>query len=394
MKPTLMPQPLRDILRERGERMHLAPGEVLFRKDEPSDAIYLVEQGCLKVHLDTTGQDENEVMLNLVMPGELTGEIGAITGWLRTATLTAEQPTHLVRIPLNTLRTLLHEIPDLAALMMETAGRHLLIADADRVSLGRSYRQMHKRILDLDEEQAQLREIMRMREEMESMIVHDLRNPLNVIRAGLDILAALHPEGMRGGPFANTHGLIAQAAQRIQMLVNTMLDIAKMEAGRFTLNRSTFDLAEILRTLVEQQQALAADYDIALEYTLPPTYAMQADRDVLYRVFANLVDNALKFTPPGGCVRVEAELRGENWVLIKISDTGPGIPPAERARIFEKFTQIEGASTHTMQRGTGLGLTFCQMAVEAHGGQIWVEDGPDSIGATFISRLPRILETV
>ena len=112
-----------------------------------------------------------------------------------------------------------------------------------------------------------------------------------------------------------------------------------------------------------------------------------ADGEILQRVLVNLLDNALKFTPSGGQVWVEG--RPEDAVVeLSVVDTGPGIPPEERERVFEKFTQVRG---HEMARkGSGLGLTFCQMAVEAQGGRIWIEDGPQGRGSCFTFTIPRV----
>jgi signal transduction histidine kinase len=115
---------------------------------------------------------------------------------------------------------------------------------------------------------------------------------------------------------------------------------------------------------------------------LPPLYA---DQGKILRVVANLVDNALKYSPSGGQVTLSAEPGQEKMIVVRVRDNGPGVPEEFRQKIFERFSQIPGVRGR--RRGTGLGLTFCKLAVEAHSGQIWVESNPTG-GSDFIFTLP------
>lgn len=145
------------------------------------------------------------------------------------------------------------------------------------------------------------------------------------------------------------------------------------------------------RALVEEmvagERSLADAKQIALENQVDAAIpAVLADRDILQRVLVNLLDNALKFTPYEGRVWVDARA-GADDVEFSVVDTGPGIPLKERERIFEKFTQVRGQKGP--RKGSGLGLTFCRMAVEAQGGRIWIEDGPQGRGTCFTFTVPR-----
>lgn len=115
-----------------------------------------------------------------------------------------------------------------------------------------------------------------------------------------------------------------------------------------------------------------------IEPGLPPVLA---DRDKIDRVIMNLLDNALKYTPEGGQISVSVTQEREGFVKVSVSDDGPGIPPDERERIFERFAQV--ANGQSRQRGFGLGLTYCRLAVEGHGGTIWVEPGDGGRGSCF-----------
>jgi signal transduction histidine kinase len=124
--------------------------------------------------------------------------------------------------------------------------------------------------------------------------------------------------------------------------------------------------------------------DLVLGANLPP---LQVDAKFVDRVIHNLLDNAIKFTPNGGHVQLWAKPDPENTdaLLLGVKDTGPGVPPKEQHRLFEKFQQVRSVSGRRV--GTGLGLPFCKLAIEAHGGQIWVESEVGK-GSTFIMRLP------
>lgn len=126
---------------------------------------------------------------------------------------------------------------------------------------------------------------------------------------------------------------------------------------------------------------------VTLRLELPATLpSMLYDESKIERVLANLMDNAFKYTPRNGEICIAAT-PGATDVQVSVTDAGPGIPEAERQRIFERFTQVQGDAV-ARRRGFGLGLTFCKLAVEAHGGAIWVEPGPGGVGARFIFTLP------
>jgi signal transduction histidine kinase len=386
MHPIVVPPELQDALTDHGEAHQLQAGDVLFCQGDPSDAVYFVVSGKLIVQRQGSEGGPSTV-LNYIMPGEITGEIGAMTGWSRTATLTAERSTRLRRIPIAEFRTLMRDWPSLARLVMKTTGSHLVSADVERETLGHSYQKMQLRISSLGEEKAQLQELLRLRDELEAMLVHDLKNPLGIIQAGLNLLEPLVQEE-EDETYANVFALMLRATGRTQRLITTLLDIAKMEAGQPILRIGPVNLLALASTLINEQLPPKQSQHVKLKAQTYQDLDVEGDRDVLSRVLANLIDNALKFSPEGQSVIVEITPADAIWVEIAVTDRGPGIPPEERERIFEKFTQVQSPH-HARRRGTGLGLTFCRMAVEAHGGKIWVEPGPRDRGARFRVRLPR-----
>jgi signal transduction histidine kinase len=344
-----------EISQRYGEERRLAPGAVLFRQGAESDGFYYLAEGELGVYKEEGG---GRHLLSRIAPGETVGELGATTGWRRTATVEALQRSRVA---------------------------HVSNADRARVRLGRSYDQAARRVEALCSERERLEELLRLREELSDMIVHDLRNPLAVISSGLQLLERMPLPGGRAEGAASLVETMQRSARRMERLVETLMEIAELEEGRMRLRRGPVDLRALVEEALAEEQPLAERMGIELEGHVPeriPT--VEADREVLQRVLLNLLDNALKYTHSGGRVWVDVEAEGEA-VEVAVVDTGLGIPPEERERVFEKFTQVEGRTGS--RRGSGLGLAFCRMAVEAHGGRVWVEAGPGGLGSRFVVRL-------
>lgn len=227
----------------------------------------------------------------------------------------------------------------------------------------------------------------RVREDLVRMIIHDLRNPLSSIMSSLDLIRATVADPSLNLPLDQLFDVARRSGERLFMLIDSILDLARLEAGETELRRELISVAELVRETTNQVRPLALGREILLEThlspDLPPVFG---DRELLQRVLVNLLDNALKYTPPGGKVTVTAEWLPPESLLFAVSDTGPGIPPEHQARIFDRFVRVPGQRTG----GTGIGLAFCKLAVEAHGGKIWVESKPGE-GATFKFMLPATL---
>ncbi|GAB4434447.1 MAG: hypothetical protein OHK0015_24210 [Chloroflexi bacterium OHK40] len=225
-----------------------------------------------------------------------------------------------------------------------------------------------------------------LRDDMISMLVHDLRTPLNGLMLSLDMLG----QSRRSGSQEYDEELIERAGQSARQLlrhVNTLLDLRKLEAGRLELDIQPIRAGALIQRVVPRFELLAELGRIALKTEMPPGLPVLAvDHALVERVLENLLGNALKFTPEGRSVTVGARRHASdpNWVELFVRDEGIGIPPELRSLVFEKFGQVQSALS---RRGTGLGLTFCKLAVEAHGGQIGVRDTPGG-GSTFWLTLP------
>ncbi|GEM_PF-961515 len=237
-------------------------------------------------------------------------------------------------------------------------------------------------------------ELQRMRDDLTNTIVHDLRSPLSSILGSLYFIEELIEEQDPASPIHEALTISIRGANKLMNLVNSLLDIARLSAGQALVELHPQRLEMILDAAVDYLLPLAGDSEITLSKIVEPDLPLVLiDEDKINRVIVNLIDNALKFTPRGGRVTVSAErwLNGDegSYVRCIVRDTGPGIPPEYRSRIFERFVQI--ANRHGRRRGTGIGLNFCQLAIEAHGGRIWVDEAPGG-GSEFSFTLQAVAD--
>jgi len=231
-------------------------------------------------------------------------------------------------------------------------------------------------------------ELARLKDDMTHMLIHDLRSPLTVLKGSLHFMEAAFAS-QEAEKFNDLLKMARQSSERILRMVNELLDISKLESGQLPLHPEVVEVKALLEETVARLAPLANSAQITLEISaapdLPPLYV---DPNLIGRTLSNLVDNAIKFTPDGGYVRLWARPDPESAsfrLLVGVTDTGPGIPAEAQPRLFEKFQQV--ASIAGRRPGTGLGLPFCKLAVEAHGGRIWVESDVGK-GSTFIMTLP------
>jgi signal transduction histidine kinase len=241
------------------------------------------------------------------------------------------------------------------------------------------YEQTKKQALELDVANKQ-------QADFAAMIAHDLRSPLTVV-----ISAASMIEDGFFGPVTEDQkrwlSRIQTESQRLVDLVNDFLDLSKIEAGRIEVEKELIDLSALIAKNIDAYVPLSLEKQISLTSRVAPDLpSVQADPRRLDQVLANLISNAVKFTPKGGRIEVGASLTQDDRVEVYVKDSGVGIPKEDIARLFEKYRQTSSGRT-SEQKGTGLGLVISKMIIEAHGGRIWVKSEEER-GSTFFFCLP------
>ncbi len=222
-----------------------------------------------------------------------------------------------------------------------------------------------------------------LREDLTSMIFHDLRSPLSNVISSLDVIQASLP-GTDDPEIQSLFEIATRSTVRIQRLTRSLLDINRLESGQPITNLETFHPKTLIQYTKQEMSTQAEAKKQKVRLSIPKKIPeVEADRNMIERVLINLVQNAIKFTPSKGKIEIGTEMIKDEihfWVL----DSGPGVDPDYIDRIFDKYTRI-----HPDERikGLGLGLAFCRLAVEGHGGRIWVENLPAG-GAKFTFTLP------
>jgi PAS domain S-box-containing protein len=231
-----------------------------------------------------------------------------------------------------------------------------------------------------------LKELDRLKSDFVSNVSHELRTPLTAIKGSVDNML----DGITGPMNEKQTRYLARIksnADRLTRLINDLLDLSRIEAGKIDLKPANLALVGLAQEIAENIRPVAAEKLIRLEVAASDTGATAwADRDKIIQVLMNLIGNAVKFTPERGKVTVAVHKNGDGWAQISVADTGPGILPEEARRIFDRFYQIAQVGKQKA-KGTGLGLAICKTLVEMHGGRIWMESEVGR-GSTFFFTLP------
>jgi signal transduction histidine kinase len=289
-------------------------------------------------------------------------------------------------------------------LILFSGHKALLTSQMHLMSVRESYRELQDKNARLQEAYDRLRELDRLKSNFLATVSHELRTPLTSIIGYSEMLA----EGIAGelqGEQLEFVKTIHEKGEQLLQLIMSLLDLSKLESGTMAMKKSLARIGPVLNEVNTTLTPTARKKGVALIVDVPElAHDLRADPERLRQVFINLVDNALKFTPSGGSVTMTARLveggtddddDGDGRALlaparqeieVRVADTGMGIPPRERSRVFDPFYQVDSSSTREFG-GTGLGLSIVKRLVEAHQGTIRIE-GNEPSGAIFIVRLP------
>ncbi len=263
---------------------------------------------------------------------------------------------------------------------------NLVVLAMEDVTEQRRIHELERRFTrELQESYRRLQELEKLRDDLTNMIVHDLRTPLTSVIAGMQTIEVV-------GDLDEAQREMVEIAigggETLLAMINDLLDVETLESGSMQLARVPLDATRLVASAASQVNSLLKDKSLVLTQNIAPDVPpLWGDEGKLRRILVNLIGNAVKFTPAGGTLSVEVRRSAtEPATLFRVSDTGEGIPPEAFERIFEKFGQVESRKGGRMM-STGLGLTFCKLAIEAHGGQIGVESKLGE-GSTFSFTLP------
>jgi signal transduction histidine kinase len=244
----------------------------------------------------------------------------------------------------------------------------------------RTHLELQRQKRQLQESYEALRQLESSRDSLVHMVVHDMRSPLMVIAGYADLLKASTTPKLAEEECLWLEEVLG-GTRRLTEMISQLLDITRMESGNMPLDKKECTLEEVIAATIKPLQILAESR--LLELDAPESIRVCCDPDVVRRIIGNLVGNAIKFTGPKGEVRVAITRSGSHLVRVSVSDNGLGIPRKYQGSIFEKFVQVG----EKKNLGIGLGLAFCRLAVEAHGGQIGL-DSESGKGSTFWFELP------
>jgi PAS domain S-box-containing protein len=238
-----------------------------------------------------------------------------------------------------------------------------------------------------EEERARLyeaaRRAIRSRDDLLATVSHDLRSPLGSILLGTEVLLPEAPVSVTSAEVTEMAQIIRRSAQRMEVLIRDLLDIASIESGHLRISIAPAAADAVIEEAVEAASPAGQAKELKIEsHVEPMDVLVHCDKSRVLQVFANLVGNAVKFTPRGGSIVLRARRRDEQ-ILFSVSDTGSGIAADQLAHVFDRFWQASA----TARAGVGLGLAICQGIVEQHGGQIWVESTVGQ-GTTFSFTVP------
>ena len=344
------------------------PGAVIIREGENGDSIFLIGSGSAEAVLSADG--DQAIVLSVMRRGETFGEMGFFERRPRSATVRAREACLVLEIKGQALRTLAEARPEV--------GFKILLQVSERL------RSKNEQILTLHLKSMEAAN--RAKDEFVAMLGHELRNPLGAITTAIHVLDARGPAEEVA---ARLRGIIARQTQHLSRLVDDLLDVSKFVSGKVALHRQPENLEEVVvRALAAFREAGKAGRHV-ISLTGAPV-RVYGDPTRLEQIVTNLLDNAVKYTPPGGHVEVTivADL---NDAVLTVEDTGVGIHEDILPLIFDLFVQ----GSHTLARsdgGLGLGLTIVRRLVELHGGTVSASSAGPNRGSKFVVRLPRIAE--
>ncbi len=367
-------------------------GDVFLREGDAAQALYIVSAGAFSAHV-TSEHDGQQIRLRTMGLGEYFGEMGLLTDMPHSATIRAEGPGQVLKLPRVAFHQLLREHPAIAVPILATLSRRLQTVTVDMAEAKRISRELLQINQHLEIASERLKESSSLKSEFGSHVSHELRTPLASMRLSIDNLL----DGVIQPLDPRLHQYLVRLkdnTDRLNRLITDLLDLSRLEAGRIELHRSAIRLNYIFDQAVESIRTLVDSKGLTISIDgVIPEQPVWADPDKVHQILVNLIGNATKFTPAPGSITLSANLSKSSptFMEIAVQDSGEGVPESDRDAIFDKFYQVQRRGPKVP--GAGLGLAISKTLVEMHGGRIWV-DSTVCHGCRFVFTLPSVDETV
>ncbi|MFQ6129446.1 MAG: PAS domain S-box protein [Candidatus Hadarchaeaceae archaeon] len=330
--------------------------------------------------LTILNKDKKEipVLLNLTLMKNTRGEPVGFIATLRDIAehKRAEEVARVKAVEAATHKARLEDVEKARKAIDERARK----LEASRSAMIYLLKDMDRTRKELERAYEDLRSLDKMKDEFLSMTSHELKSPLTSMTSLMRQLSDKEL-GELTKKQERALGIISRGVERLRGSIEKILKIQRLESGRFELHKEKLQLAPLVRDVVERVKPSGELKHISIALEIPELPQVEADKEHIDTVLTNLVENAIKYTPKGGRVLVEAEREGDQ-IIVRVKDTGPGIAKENLPKLFDKFFRVD-----LTKPGTGLGLTICKWLVEAHGGKIWCESELGR-GSTFSFTLP------
>jgi signal transduction histidine kinase len=267
-------------------------------------------------------------------------------------------------------------------------GTELIVRVKSLLRIKHYYDELMYKNSQLQEKNIKFEKLKSQKEKLYHMIIHDLRSPLMGIAGAMELFQ-MDSEGLNRDQNELVN-ISLQGCRKLKQLIDSILDIYRFENGSMKLQKESIDWEGLIEQIEPsfRVKAQANRVQLTFSYSLGDKH-ISGDSSLLTRVVSNLIDNAIRHTPDGGSISVLSRQGPQKTsLLVSIKDSGNGIPKEYQQKIFEIFEQLPRTQGGVRSGSCGLGLTFCKMAIEAHGGRIWVESEGVGAGATFCFELP------
>ncbi|OQY45696.1 MAG: hypothetical protein B6242_09655 [Anaerolineaceae bacterium 4572_78] len=356
--------------------------DIIFQEGDIGSTMYIIWSGRVAI---IKGDFNNPLVFGEFGPGDIFGEMALLESEPRSASIVALDKVDTLEISRRGFEWTMKHNPSIGFELIRILSSRLRIADSIHEQKAHTTRYLIKQVSLLQMRKEELLALQRLRQETIDFIVHDLRSPLGTIMGVLNMLEMVLPEDII---IKNSEllSLATTSCQRMNYMVSSLLDVAKMESGQARLDLTKTHLADIIHRVARKGLTLSQQKSIIVDETVLDTLPLiKIDADKIERILANLIDNAIKYTLEGKMVTIATELKDDH-IVVKVIDQGPGIPHKMQKTIFDRFVQVKDDKKASY--GFGIGLYFCRLTIEAHGGKIWVEDCVNDEGSCFIFTLP------